>query len=253
MARDLQSALKMERPPKYRQWLQSRLAGCVLTVAAWPGGGWAADLQDVAQLEALARAAAIGQLPPVTERQRLLVGPILPNIRLERCDKPVAPIVGPAQHMKDRLLVELRCQGSIAWHLYVPVRIIGTSSVAIAAHAIVAGSVLTAGDLKVEQRDVTALPPGYLDDPAVALGLTVARPISSGAILTNQQLVASKAVQRGQAVTLIANAGGMSVRMAGRALTDGFVNQRVRVQNLSSGKVVEGLARSEQVVEIIFQ
>jgi flagellar basal body P-ring formation protein FlgA len=246
-------ALKMERPPKYRQWIRHLGAACVFTAAASPCGVWAADLQDVAPLEALARAAAVPQLPPLTERQRLLVGPIQPNIHLERCDKPVAPIVGPAPHMKDRLLVELRCQGRTAWHLYVPVRIIGTSSVAVAAHAIVAGSVLTAGDLKIEQRDVTALPPGYLDDPKVAVGLTAARPISSGAILTNQQLVASKAVQRGQAVTLIANAGGMSVRMAGRALTDGFVNQRVRVQNLSSGKVVEGIARSEQIVEIIFQ
>jgi flagella basal body P-ring formation protein FlgA len=60
-------------------------------------------------------------------------------------------------------------------------------------------------------------------------------------------------VQRGQTVTLVADTGGMSVRMAGRALGDAMVNQRVRVQNLSSGKVVEGIARSEQVVEIIFQ
>jgi flagella basal body P-ring formation protein FlgA len=213
----------------------------------------AADLQEIAPLEALARAAALRQLPPLTDRQRLLVGPIQPNVALERCDKPVAPAVNPAQHMKDRVLVELRCQGTSAWHLYVPVRIIGTSPVAIAAHAVVAGSVLAAADLKLEQRDVAELPPGYLDDPAVAVGLTAARPISSGAVLTNQQLVASKAVQRGQAVTLLANAGGMSVRMAGRALTDGFVNQRVRVQNLSSGKVVEGIARSEQIVEVVFQ
>jgi flagella basal body P-ring formation protein FlgA len=72
-------------------------------------------------------------------------------------------------------------------------------------------------------------------------------------VLSNQQLVASKAVLRGQTVTLVADAGGIMVRMAGRALTDGLVNQRVRVQNLSSGKIVEGIARSEQVVEIIFQ
>jgi flagella basal body P-ring formation protein FlgA len=45
----------------------------------------------------------------------------------------------------------------------------------------------------------------------------------------------------------------MSVRMAGRALSDGLMNQRVRVQNLSSGKIVEGIARSEQTVEIILQ
>ena len=55
------------------------------------------------------------------------------------------------------------------------------------------------------------------------------------------------------AVTLLADAGGVSVRMAGRALSDGLMNQRVKVQNLSSGKIVEGIARSEQVVEIILQ
>jgi flagella basal body P-ring formation protein FlgA len=113
--------------------------------------------------------------------------------------------------------------------------------------------VLKAADLKVEEHDLSELPLGFLDDPAIAVGLTASRPISGGAFLTNQQLVAAKAVQRGQSVTLIADAGGISVRMAGRALSDGLMNQRVRVQNLSSGKVVEGIARSEQVVEIILQ
>ena len=124
---------------------------------------------------------------------------------------------------------------------------------AVAAHAIVAGSVLKAGDLRVEQHDIVELPPGFLDDPAIAVGLTASRPISGGAFLTNQQLVAAKAVQRGQSVTLMADAGGMSVRMAGRAMSDGLMNQRVRVENLSSGKIVEGIACSEQVVEIISQ
>ncbi|MGB6306461.1 MAG: flagellar basal body P-ring formation chaperone FlgA, partial [Steroidobacteraceae bacterium] len=122
-----------------------------------------------------------------------------------------------------------------------------------AARAIVVGSVLTAKDVRTEQRDVSALPPGYMDDPSVAIGLTASRPISSGAVITNQYLVAAKAVQRGQTVTLVADVGPMSVRMAGRALSDGLMNQRVKVENLSSGKIVEGIARSEQVVEIISQ
>jgi flagella basal body P-ring formation protein FlgA len=212
-----------------------------------------AGLQDIGQLEALARTEAAFHLPPLTEKQRFLAGPIPPHIQLARCTGAVKPSVGPAPHMNDRVLVELRCQGAPAWHLYVPVRIVGTTSVAVAAHAIIAGSVLTPDDLRVEQHDMTQLPPGYLDDPSIAVGRTAARPISGGSILSNQQLVASKAVQRGQTVTLVADTGGMSVRMAGRALSDGMINQRVRVQNLSSGKVVEGIARSEQVVEIIFQ
>jgi flagella basal body P-ring formation protein FlgA len=135
----------------------------------------------------------------------------------------------------------------------VPVRIVGTTATVVAAHALVAGAVLTAQDVAVEQRDLGGSPPGYFDDPAGVVGLTAARPIAGGAVLTNQLLLGNKAVQRGQTVTLIADGGGMSVHMAGRALSDGMINQRIRVENLSSGKVVEGIIRSQQVVEIVLQ
>jgi flagellar basal body P-ring formation protein FlgA len=210
------------------------------------------DPQDLAQLEGLAKSEAALQFPKLTERQRFLVGPIEAHMQFEKCSRPVRAFASP-QHMKDRVTIELRCQDLKPWHLYVPVRIVGTSPVALAAHAIVAGTVIKATDLKVEEHDISELPMGFLDDPAIAVGLTASRPIAGGAYLTNQQLVAPKAVQRGQSVTLLADAGGISVRMAGRALSDGLINQRVRVQNLSSGKIVEGIARSAEVVEIILQ
>jgi flagella basal body P-ring formation protein FlgA len=211
------------------------------------------DPQDVAQLEAMAKSEAALQFPKLNDRQRFLVGPIEAHSQSEKCARPIRPFVPSGQHMKDRVTIELRCQDPKPWHLYVPVRIVSTSPVAVAVHAIVAGTVIKESDLKVEQHDVSELPLGFLDDPAVAVGLTASRPISGGAYVTNQQLVAPKAVQRGQSVTLLADAGGISVRMAGKALSDGVINQRVRVQNLSSGKIVEGIARSQEVVEIILQ
>jgi flagella basal body P-ring formation protein FlgA len=209
--------------------------------------------QDSAQLEALAKSEAALQFPRLTDRQRFLVGPIDAHLQQETCSRPMRAVVASPQHMKDRVVIELRCQDPKPWHLYVPVRIVGTSPVTVTVHAIVAGSVIKASDLKVEEQDISGLPIGFLDDPSIAIGLTASRPIAGGAYLTNQQLVAAKAVQRGQSVTLLADVGGMSVRMAGRALSDGMMNQRVKVQNLSSGKIVEGIARSEQVVEIILQ
>ena len=211
------------------------------------------DPQDTVQLEALARSEAALQFPQLTDRQRFLVGPIEAHLQQEKCSRPIRPLVASPLHMKDRVVIELRCQDPKPWHIYVPVRIVGTSTVAVAAHAIVAGTVIKDTDIKTEQHDISELPLGFLDDPSIAIGLTAGRPIAGGAYLTNQQLVAAKAVLRGQSVTLIADAGGMSVRMAGRALSDGLMNQRVRVQNLSSGKIVEGIARSEQTVEIILQ
>jgi flagella basal body P-ring formation protein FlgA len=229
-------------------------AGAGAAATAEPAGGAAgagAEFEDVASLEALARAEATRQFPALTERQRMVVGPIEPRVELQRCRQPVRAALTSARHMQDRATIELKCADIKPWHLYVQIRIIGTSSVAVAAHAIVSGTVIKDSDLKVEQHDLSTLPPGFLDDPAIAVGLTASRPISEGAFITNQQLLAAKAVVRGQAVTLLADAGGMSVRMAGKALSDGVVNQRVRVQNLSSGKIVEGVARSEQVVQII--
>lgn len=221
----------------------------ILALSAHAG----AELTDAARMEALVRIAAAQELPPLTQRQRFVIGPIDPDLEVPKCSQPIRPIVASPHHMKDRVMIELRCPDAKLWHLYVPVRVIGTSAVAVAVHAIVQGTVIKAADLRQEEHDISELPLGYLDDPAIAVGLTASRPIAGGAFMTNQLLVAAKAVQRGQTVTLVADAGGMSIRMAGRAMSDGMVNQRVKVQNLSSGKVVEGIARSEQVVEIILQ
>jgi flagellar basal body P-ring formation protein FlgA len=247
-------SLTMQTAPRFRRAaLICRIALGALAVIPCLASAEISDPQDTAELEALARSEAVLQFPALTDRQRFLVGPIETRLQQEKCSRPIRPMVASPQHMKDRVVIELRCQDPKPWHIYVPVRIVGTSPVAVAAHAIVAGTAIKATDLKTEEHDIAQLPPGFLDDPAIAVGLTASRPIAGGAYLTNQHLVAAKAVQRGQSVTLLADSGGVSIRMAGRALSDGLMNQRVRVQNLSSGKIVEGIARSEQVVEIILQ
>jgi flagella basal body P-ring formation protein FlgA len=246
-------SITMRTTPKSRH--ATRIGRFALGLGLTPllAAAQSAGPQDSAKLEALAKSEAALQFPRLTDRQRFLVGPIEAHLQQEQCSRPVRAVVASPQHMKDRVMIELRCEDPKPWHIYVPVRIVGTSPVAVAVHAIVAGSVIKASDLKTEEQDISGLPIGYLDDPSIAIGLTASRPIAGGAYITNQLLVAAKAVQRGQSVTLLADVGGMSVRMAGRALSDGMMNQRVRVQNLSSGKIVEGIARSEQVVEIILQ
>jgi flagella basal body P-ring formation protein FlgA len=188
----------------------------------------------------------------LTEKQRLQIGAIPPWMQVTRCENTVQATRAPGLPVPGRVLIELRCDGRAPWHVFVPAKVVGTATVVLAAHALVVGTVLTANDLSVEQRDLGGLPQGYLDDPAIALGLTAARAIAGGAIMTNQLLLGTQAVQRGQTVTLVADAGGIVVRMAGKALADGIINQRIKVQNLSSGKVVEGITRSSQEVEIIF-
>ncbi|MCP5089573.1 MAG: flagellar basal body P-ring formation protein FlgA, partial [Gammaproteobacteria bacterium] len=73
----------------------------------------------------------------------------------------------------------------------------------------------------------------------------------AGRILTPAMLRADATIRKGQAVTLIINSGGINVQMSGKALMDGALNQRIQVENTNSGRVVEGIVRSPEHVEVL--
>jgi flagella basal body P-ring formation protein FlgA len=81
-------------------------------------------------------------------------------------------------------------------------------------------------------------------------GRPTRRALSEGTALTADALMPALLIHRGQGVTLAASSGGIEVRAPGRALADATANQRLRVQNLDSLKVVEGVAESTGVVRV---
>ena len=60
----------------------------------------------------------------------------------------------------------------------------------------------------------------------------------------------STITRRGQQVTVIAASGPVEIRAQGLALNDAAETERVRVQNVSSLKVVEGVVESDSVVRV---
>ncbi len=114
------------------------------------------------------------------------------------------------------------------------------------------GHVLSKSDLRADVRDVARMTTaGYISDPALLVGHKLKTSILAGRVLTRQLVEADTLVRRGQTVTLAIAAGGINIRMAGKALSDGARNQRIRVENLNSGRVVEGIVRSAELVEVL--
>ena len=211
----------------------------------------AADgLQPIDQIEAAALGAAQRQLPAPGAQQKLFVGPVDARLRLPLCADPLQTRIGPGLAMRDRTLVEISCAASPTWRTFVPVRIVGIHRAVFLARPVVAGQTLKAQDLATLEGDAAQFPLGYFDDPAAVIGMTVRRAAAKGLILSNQLLLATDTIVRGQEVTLLASLDGLNVRMPGRALSDGMINQRIKVRNISSGRIVEGIARSQQLVEI---
>jgi len=90
----------------------------------------------------------------------------------------------------------------------------------------------------------------FLLDTNSLQGHRLKRSLPAGTALTVDMLVPDVIVRRGQQVTLIAATGPVEIRAQGQALTEGALDDRVRVQNLSSLKVVEGVVESDSVVRV---
>ncbi|MNN01963.1 flagellar basal body P-ring biosynthesis protein FlgA [compost metagenome] len=81
-----------------------------------------------------------------------------------------------------------------------------------------------------------------LSAPEAAIGQVARRALSAGSLLSATDLVAPRIVRRGDNVALVARRGGVEVRVAGRALGDAGAGERVSVENLSSRRVMQGIA-----------
>ena len=71
-----------------------------------------------------------------------------------------------------------------------------------------------------------------------------------GVVITPSLLQAEVLIRRGQSVTLTVHNEALDIKMSGNALMDGRANQRIKVENIGSGRVVEGLVRSAEQVEV---
>ncbi|MCZ8166448.1 MAG: flagellar basal body P-ring formation chaperone FlgA [Silanimonas sp.] len=144
--------------------------------------------------------------------------------------------------------VEVNCPDG--WRLFVPVRVQRVQPVVVLTAAVAPGQPVPASAVGVETRDTARLGAAPLTDPAQAIGQTLRLGGQAGQVLRRSDLVAQAVVKRGEPVALVAGGGGFEVRMAGRALADAGTGEVVRVENLSSRRVLSGVVAAPGEVRV---
>ncbi|MDJ0941700.1 MAG: flagellar basal body P-ring formation chaperone FlgA [Woeseiaceae bacterium] len=216
-----------------------------------PFGAAANDWQPVGEIGRTAEAYLL-EKAAADGATSVRAGSLDERLKLHRCDQPLEGFLRPGTRIGARTSVGVRCTGSRPWKVYVPVEVVVERRVWVAREALPRGHVLGAGDLVADVRDVSRMTAsGYISDPALLVGHKLKASVLAGRVLTRQLVEADTLIRRGQTVTLAVSAGGISIRMAGKALSDGARNQRIRVENLNSGRVVEGIVRSPELVEVL--
>lgn len=190
--------------------------------------------------------AGAGQMTPLLDVRAQLPDP---RLRLGQCTEPLESRVETSRPEQGRALVRVTCRRP-AWSLFVPVNVETEAEVLVAARVLARGSAVSPSDVRLERRRFPGVTENYVNSPAELSRYRLRRPVTSGALLSRDALELAPVVQRGSLVTLRAEAGGFKVDAAGRALADAAPGQRVRVQNATSLKVVEGVVDDSGIVRL---
>ena len=172
------------------------------------------------------------------------------RLRLNQCDVPLDAAMLSARRQSSRVTVKVSCNGDVTWKVYVPVQISSFADVVVATRNLPRGHVLEPGDVTLRRDNVTTQPAGYLMTLAAATGRVLRQSVTAGALLTPGQLARNDAIARGQAVTLVADRHGISIRMAGIAMDSGPLGARISAKNANSGTIVEGVIVSDSELRV---
>jgi flagella basal body P-ring formation protein FlgA len=216
-------------------------------------GHSAAVFQEHAAIRRAAEAAVVAKRTSPGARLEIAAESLDERLRLPACTAPLRAVVPDGDQQARRISVEVRCEAGASWKLYVPVRVIAKGAVAVTARPIPRGKVLTPNDVILAERDTGALSYGYVTSLDAVVGRTVRRPINAGVVVTPGVLETELLVRRGQEVTLEARSNVFAVRSGGVAQGDGALGQIIKIRNSASGKTVQGIVRSEKLVEVLLQ
>lgn len=164
------------------------------------------------------------------------------------CSQPVAIAVLDAR-TPARMRFAAQCPDSGGWRYEYVVRGAVTAMVAVTAAPVAPGQLLTAADLALERRDVSAVADSFATVEA-ASGQASRRTLRAGELLRQSQLAAPLLVKRGDAVTMVARHEQVTVSTAGEALDSGAGGAVVRVRN-ANGQVVRMRVSGAGMVEPI--
>ena len=173
-----------------------------------------------------------------------------PRLRLPACGEKLKTFVTAPRHNQARVPVRVTC-ASPAWTVHVPVSIRRSHPVLVMRRAVGRGERILVADVSVQTRELPGLATPYLASIEQLDGRLTRRPVPEGTALPADALTAALLIHRGQTVTLVAQTNGFEVRAPGKAMADASAQQRVRVQNLNSLKIIEGVADTPGVVRVL--
>lgn len=136
------------------------------------------------------------------------------------------------------------------WQIYIEADIVGKVPVVVAKHATMQNEALNFDNLNVRFMSSTTISEPYFTSLKNFHRVRAKTYIPSGAIIRPGMLERPYLIKRGDEVSIVVQSSQIYIRMKARAIDNGMKGDMIRVQNLSSGKVVQAEVVSPMIVSV---
>ena len=209
---------------------------------------WSSASQIETQIEQFIKQVEYKRLQSIYPNARIEIG--IQNKAalsyLPECDHDVI-IDNQRPEAVSRTTYSLECRNP-NWKSYVPVTqeifIEGIKAIA----PIQRGGAITPQNTGIGEVNLNTIRGHLYTSSNPPYGLMASRNIRINTFLTDQLTELPDLVKKGSNVLITAQSGAISVKMNGTALEDGVMGQQIRVQNVSSGRIVYGKVVSDSEV-----
>lgn len=206
--------------------------------------------QSLVDIEQTAYAYALSEAQMKFGSARVSIMPLDKRLNMSACGSDLNAFIKKNSITMGKQTIGVKCYAPVAWTIYVQADIKVFKKAVVTLKPLGAGEVLKPSDVKLATVDVSQLRKGFVQDSKQVIGQQLKYPVAMGAVIHPSSLKSKKVVERGQVITLVAKAGTMEVRMSGQAMASAALGQRVKVKNLSSKRVVEGIVDAPGVVKV---
>lgn len=173
------------------------------------------------------------------------IGYLDKRLRLARCQQGLQAFFPVSMQGLIATSVGVRCDVP-NWQIYLPVEIHAYTQVLTTSQPLAMGTVLGSDDLTLSKREISQYRSGVYTDKHDLVGMVLKRPLAAGSVITPRAVAPKRLVKRGEPVIIMAQTGGLTVKVQGKALMDGSNGDMIQVRNSNSGKklVAEVIAPS---------
>lgn len=185
-----------------------------------------------------------------TSNSTIETGRLDPRLRLARCEQPLTVTPLSQRSNSANMTVMVKCDTTRPWTVYIPIKVKTYITIAVANRPLSRHTTINSEDIIFEKREISRLSSGYFETPDKLIGRLPKRSLTKGSVISPRDLTIKKVISKGSRISILAETGGITVRMPGLALSDAGKGDQILVQNISSKRKVHAIVIAPGIVKV---